>query len=101
MLEYKQTTVLQAISRITDQLMKQLMDEKELDLAQQLLARLTKDYPGNTLDSIAKWETEFLGMAQEKRDQAIAARDAEDYRAARLLARESVYLKPDIEGVRN
>lgn len=96
--EYKQSTVLQAISKVTDELMQQLMNEQELDLAQQLLARLTKDYPGNTLESITKWNDQFLGMAQVKRDEAIAARDAKDYRKARLLARESVYLKPDIEG---
>ena len=96
--EYKQSTVLQAISNVTDELMQQLMNEQELDLAQQLLARLTKDYPGNTLESITKWNDQFLGMAQVKRDEAIAARDAKDYRKARLLARESVYLKPDIEG---
>ena len=96
--EYKQSTVLQAISNVTDQLMKQLMDEQDLDLAQQLLARLSKDYPGNTLESITKWNAEFLGMAQVKRDEAIAAKDAKDYRLARVLARESVYLKPDIEG---
>jgi len=79
-------------------LMKQLMDDRELDLAQQLLARLTKDYPGTILQSTAKWNAEFLGMAEAKRNEAIAARDAKNYRLARMLARESVYLKPDIEG---
>jgi hypothetical protein len=37
-------------------------------------------------------------MATEKRQQAIAARDAKDYRSARRLARDSVYLKPSISG---
>lgn len=96
--EYKQSTVLQAISNVTDQLMQQLMSEQDLDLAQQLLARLAKDYPGNTLESISKWNGEFLAMAQVKRDEAIKAKDAMDFRSARMLARESVYLKPDIEG---
>ncbi len=96
--EYKQSTVLQLISNVTDRLMQNLMDTTELDLAQQLLARLAKDYPGNTLESISKWNDEFLGMAEEKRNEAINARDAKNYRLARTLARESVYLKPDISG---
>lgn len=96
--EYRESSVLQAISNVTDQLMQQLMDDRELDLAQQLLARLTKDYPGTILQSTAKWNAEFLGMAEAKRNEAIAARDAKNYRLARMLARESVYLKPDIEG---
>ena len=45
----------------------------ELDLAQQLLARLEKDYQNERLDSVKKWNQEFLKMATAKREQAIAA----------------------------
>ncbi len=96
--EYKRETVTRAIGGVTDRLMQKLVDEDELDLAQQLLARLEKDYQTDGLPSVQKWNQEFLKMATAKREQAIAARDAKDYRSARRLARESVYLKPEISG---
>lgn len=96
--EYKQATVLRAIGGVTDRLMQKLMDDKELDLAQQMLARLEQDYQNETLSSVPKWNAEFLKMAEAKQAEAKAARDAKNYRAARTLARESVYLKPDITG---
>ncbi len=96
--EYKRSSVIRAIGGITDQLMQQLVDEDELDRAQQMLARLQQDYGADSLDSIKKWNQEFLKMAMAKREEAIAARDAENYREARRLARESVHLKPDIPG---
>lgn len=95
---YRSATVLGAIGKITDRLMQQLVEQDRLDQAQQMLARLKEDYGGQSLESVEKWDQQFLEMAQEKREAAIAARDAEDYRAARKLARESVYLKPDIPG---
>ena len=78
--------------------MADLVENRELDRAQQMLARLEKDYQAENLASVEKWNLAFLKMAEEKRQQAIEARDREDYRAARELARESVYLKPDIAG---
>ncbi len=96
--EYKRSTVLDAIGRTTDQLMQQLMDAGELDLAQKMLARLEKDYANDNLQSINKWNAEFLRMATVKQNEAKAALEAKDYRAARKLSRESVYLKPDIPG---
>ena len=95
--EYKRTQVLGAIGAITAQIMQQLVDQEELDLAQQLLARLKKDYAEEKLSSIKKWDDEFLRMATEKRNAAIAAARQKNYRSARVLARESVYLKPDIK----
>ena len=96
--EYKPSTVVRAIGATTDRLLKKLVDEGELDLAQQMLARLAKDYQNERLDSVKKWNLEFLKMAQAKQKEAMAARDAKDYRKARSLARESIYLKPDIPG---
>jgi hypothetical protein len=96
--EYKQATVLRAISGVTDRLMQKLRDDGELDLAQQLLARLERDFQNERLESVGKWNIEFLKMAQAKQEEAKQARDAKDYRSARQLARESVYLKPDIPG---
>ncbi len=98
--EYKRSTVLDAIGRTTDQLMQQLMDSNELDMAQKMLARLEKDYASENLSSVAKWNAEFLRMATIKQNQAKAALAAKDYRSARKLSRESVYLKPDIPGGR-
>ena len=96
--EYKRSLVLDAIGRTTDQLMQQLMDAGDLDLAQKMLARLEKDYANDNLQSIKKWNAEFLRMATVKQNEAKAALEAKDYRAARKLSRESVYLKPDIPG---
>lgn len=95
--EYNTASVTSAISLITGRLMQKLVDEAELDMAQQMLARLEKDY-GQELQSIAQWNKVFLDMATTKRQEAITAAQGKNYRLARELARESVYLKPDIQG---
>ena len=96
--DYKRSTVLRAIGGITDRLMQQLKDEGDLALAQKMLARLEKDYQNERLESVAKWNKEFLRMAQVKQDEAKVALSKKDYRAARKLSRESLNLKPDIPG---
>lgn len=96
--EYRRSTVVAAIGAITDKLMSQLLERKRPETAQRMLARLETDYAGERLSSIDKWNQEFLRMATEKRNEAIAAARKKDYRSARKLARESIYLKPDIEG---
>ncbi|QDV47744.1 Bacterial extracellular solute-binding protein [Stieleria neptunia] len=98
--QYNQAQVLKAISLTTGTLMQSLVDEGDLDNAQQLLARLEEDYGRFDLPAISKWEGEFLRMAQEKQTEAIEAVKQKDFRSARKLARESLYLKPDIEGGR-
>ncbi len=94
--EYKPELVLNALGVMTDKLIGQLVSEGKFDLAQQLLARLEKDYKAEPLSSIAKWNAEFLKMATEKQKQSIAAANAKDFWTARRLARESINLKPDI-----
>ena len=96
--EYKRLEVIRAIDATLNKLMQSLVDEGKLGLAQKLLARIENDYRNERIQSVARWDAEFLKMATAKREQAIAARDAENYRVARQLARESVYLKPDIPG---
>ena len=96
--EYQPETVLRAIGGVTDRILGQFVDEGKLTLAQQLLSRLKGEYGDGGLTSIARWDGEFLAMAEIKRDEAIAARDAGDYRAARQLARDSVALSPAISG---
>ncbi len=96
--EFNSDAVLRAIGQITDRILQRMVDEGELDQAQQFLARLKDDYGDGGLSSIENWDDVFLGMAEEKRQAAIAARDAEDYRSARKLARDSVALSPDIPG---
>ncbi len=98
--EYNSTRVIGAIDGITGRLMKSLVDEGELDLAQQLLSRVEKDYQNERLKSVAEWNGTFLNMAERKREEALAALEKKDYRSARQLARESVYLKPEIPGGR-
>ena len=96
--EYKRSMVLDAIGSTTDQLMQQLMEGGDLNLAQKMLARLEKDYASENLQSVKKWNAEFLRMATVKQSEAKAALEAKDYRVARKLSRESLYLKPDIPG---
>jgi hypothetical protein len=98
--DYRATAVIGAIDRIIDRLMTDLVDNGELDLAQQVFDRLEQDYRKQKLTAVAKWNNEFLNMAQTKQDQAVAALQAEDYRLARRLALESVYLEPTIDGGR-
>lgn len=95
--EFQRSTVLNAIGVTTDLLMNDLREKNELRLAQQLLARLEKDY-GSKLSSITKWNKIFLDLATAKRKEAIAAAQRKDYIAARGLARDSINLKPDIPG---
>ena len=95
---FKQAEVLRAISGVTSLLMKQLVDDGELDNAQLLLSRLKEEYGNFDLEAITTWDGKFLGMADEKRQQAIEAVRKQDWRAARRLSRESLYLKPDIPG---
>ncbi|TWU34511.1 ABC transporter substrate-binding protein [Novipirellula artificiosorum] len=96
--EYQSDAVLRALSGVTDRLMAKLVEQDRLELAQQMLSRLEKEYPTDKLTSIGKWSRTFQQMAEEKRDAAIQARDAKDYRLARTLARESIAVKPDIVG---
>jgi hypothetical protein len=96
--EYNSANVTAAISGTTDRLMQMLIDEGEPDRAQKMLARLERDFKNENLESVSRWNREFLTMATAKQQQAIAARDAKDYRSARQLARDSVYLRPDIPG---
>ncbi|MCA9135966.1 MAG: hypothetical protein KDB00_04385 [Planctomycetales bacterium] len=98
--QFNQSDVLKAISLTTGSLMQALVNDGDLDNAQQVLARLKVEYKDYGLDAIAKWDGEFLRMATEKRQAAIDAVKAKDFRSARRLARESLYLKPDIAGGR-
>lgn len=98
--QFNQSQVLKAISLTTGTVMQALVDEGDLDNAQKLLARLKEDYKSFDLAAISKWDGEFLRMATEKRQAAIDAVKVKDFRSARMLARESLYLKPDISGGR-
>jgi len=95
---FKTDLVLKVISQVTDSMMKSLLDANKLDSAQSVLARLKRDYPGNDIESVKIWDEKFLIMSREKREAAIAARDVQDWRTARRLALESLYLYPKIPG---
>lgn len=97
---FRPDTVLSSISRVTDSLLQRMVDEGQMDDAQQLLARLKQDYRGAEVASVDKWDRVFLNLAQEKRDQALAAVEQEDWRQARRAALDSLYLYPEIEGGR-
>ncbi|WP_146532157.1 ABC transporter substrate-binding protein [Rubripirellula reticaptiva] len=96
--EFQRSSVVRALSGTADRLMQILVDAGKLDLAQQMLARLETDYQNDRLDAVKKWNQKFYEMAVGKRDEAETARDAEDYRLARKLAREALYLQPDLPG---
>ncbi len=95
---FRPETVLAVISRVTDSLMASMLSSSRLDQAQKLLARLQKDYPAKEVESVPVWDKKFLAMAEEKRALAIEARDKKDWREARRLALESLYLYPEIQG---
>jgi hypothetical protein len=97
---YQSDRVFAVISQVTDTLMQRQVDTNRLDQAQRLLARLKSDYPGDQIASIPKWDAKFLEMANQRRDEAIAARQQEDWRTARQAALDSLYLYPTIEGGR-
>lgn len=95
---FKPELVFNVISQVTDSLMQRMVERKELEQAQQLLARMKKNYPGDQVTSIAKWDNTFLEMAQQRREAAMTAFDAEDWRTARQAALDSLFLYPAIEG---
>ncbi len=95
---FKPELVFNVISQVTDSLMQRMVDRKELEQAQQLLARMKKNYPGNQVTAIAKWDNTFLEMAKQRQEVAIAARDVKDWRTARQAALDSLFLYPTIEG---
>ncbi len=97
---YQPEQVFRILSTVTDSLMQRMVESQQFDQAQQLLARLKQDYPGDNVASIAKWDNNFLNMAEERRQVAIEARDAEDWRTARQAAMDSLYLYPSISGGR-
>lgn len=95
---FQTNVVLGAIGEMTDRLMRGMMESGNLEDAQKLLARLEQDYTAAEVSSISTWNDKFLAMAEEKREQAIAARDAENWREARQAALDSIYLYPKIGG---
>lgn len=99
--QFKQSKVLKAISATTGALMQSMVNSGDLSNAQQLLERLKADYGNLDLPAVKTWNSNFLAMAQEKRTAAIEAVRRKDFRSARKLSRESVNLKPDIEGGRD
>jgi len=97
---YRPAVVFGVISQVTDRLIQRMVDQNQLDNAQQLLARLRQDYPNNEVASIQKWDAEFLSMAQRRLREARQAVEKADWRTARQAALDSLYLYPSIEGGR-
>ena len=95
---FKQREVIRAIDGVTNRLMADYVKAGEMELAQRVLARIEKQYVNDRLSAVARWNNEFLKLATAKQEQAMAAIEAQDFRAARRLARESIDLKPTIEG---
>lgn len=95
---YRTEQVLTIIGGITDQLMTKLMAEGKLEDAQKMLARLERDYTPEQVASIRTWNQNFLKLAEAKRQEALDARDQGQWRVARRLALDSMYLYPGIPG---
>ena len=96
--EFQRSNVIKAMSGIADRYMASLLTDQKLDLAQQLMARLEKDYQNDRLPAVKKWRAKFREMATAKQKEATVAMNEERYREARQLARESIYLDPTLEG---
>lgn len=98
--DYRREQVLRVIGQVTHRLMESMQEAGRLEDAQQLLARLKQDYSEEEVASIGIWDRKFLQLAEEKRQEALAARDAGRWREARRLALDSIHLFPEIEGGR-
>ncbi|TWU65090.1 Extracellular solute-binding protein [Crateriforma conspicua] len=98
--DYKVERLLGAIDGLNDRLMGQLVEDGKLDDAQKMLSQLEDEYRGQNLKSVAKWNQAFVRMATQRMDQAIAAKDREDYREAHRLARDAVHLRPSLAGAK-
>lgn len=96
--DYRREQVLGVIGKLTDRLMESMQEEGRLEDAQKLLARLKQDYSDEEVASIGIWDRKFLQLAEEKREEALAARQEGRWREARRLALDSYYLFPEIEG---
>lgn len=94
--EYEPERVIKAMSATVDQVMKQMLKDKKLRLAQNLLARLEETYKNDPLAATKKWRETFQSQSREKQAAAIEALDQEDYRLARKLSREAVNLAPEL-----
>jgi len=95
---YQRDEVRGMLGKITDTLMQQMSDRGRLEDAQKLLYRLKQDYRPDEIESIKRWDEKFLALAMEKRGEALAARDEQQWRKARQLALDSIALFPAIEG---
>ena len=96
--QFKPQVVLGVIGQVTDKLMQRMLDNDELAAAQQLHARLEKDYRGTGLASIDTWDKKFTELATAERQKALAALEKKDYRSARQFSRRSLNIKPDLDG---
>lgn len=96
--DFERERVLSAIGQMTDRIMTEMLANGNLEDAQKLLSRLEGDYDASEVSSIKKWNDKFLAMAEEKRSQALAAQEAEQWQEARRFALDSLYLYPRIEG---
>ncbi len=85
-----------AISRLTDKMLQDLLDNGKLEVAQLMLKRLARDYSPEKIASIPTWTKKFRDMAEAKKAEAIAARDTGNFRAAREFAKEMLYIDPTV-----
>ncbi|MEM9643434.1 MAG: ABC transporter substrate-binding protein [Planctomycetota bacterium] len=96
--DYKIETTVRAIDLLNDRMMQQLEDDGRLADAEQMLSRLEEKYKSQNMPSLKKWNQKFLSMANDKKEEAIAAKDRGDFSIALKLAQQSIAMRPDVEG---
>ena len=96
--EYRTDAVRRALSEFADRLMKKLLGENELKLAQSLLARLDDTFSDEPLPSVVKWKKEFRSQAEKRMAQAEDMLAREEFVEARRLSREAVSIDPSTPG---
>ncbi len=96
--EYKRSKVLRAIDATFNQLLESMVQEGKLGLRNNCLPGGRMTTKGSDSQSIAKWDARVPedGHGQTKRGDRRSR--CQGIPTARQLARESVYLKPDIPG---
>jgi tetratricopeptide (TPR) repeat protein len=90
------TQVMGIISAIADQMIQDYMNAGDLKSAQELIARLDKDFSDKPLESVKKWQERFRSDAEAMRNKVLELRDAGNLREARQLAKNIFSIDADL-----
>lgn len=96
---YESSKVSTAISRLSDFIIGNAMESKDLPRAQRWIKRFETEFPQLDLTGVKKWKDELQSMAQAKMDECLSLRDQKKYRAAKDVAVEVLATWPELPGI--